>query len=77
MRARDKIKNPHFIFIIIVIMRTLVDYLRECGCGCCSVATPANTVGMGGVEPLSSDPVPTNKNIKKKKIRRRRIVKRQ
>ena len=58
-------------------MKTLVEYLRECGCGCCNVATPANTVGTGAVEPLSSDPVPTKNILRKKKIRRRRIVKRQ
>ena len=42
-------------------MISLVQYLRECECGCgCIAATPMNTVGMGNVEPLSSDPVPTN-----------------
>ena len=63
-------------------MRTLTEYIKEHirECGCCGdcAATPANTVGMGNVEPLSTDPVPINTNIlKKKKNRRRRIIKRQ
>ncbi len=57
-------------------MKSLKDYIKECGCGCIA-ATPMNTVGMGNVEPLSSDPVPTNTNIlKKKKFRRQRKRKR-
>ena len=59
-------------------MTSLRDYIKECGCCGCDAATPTNTVGMGNVEPLSTDPMPTDKNIlKKKKIRRRRFVKRQ
>lgn len=58
-------------------MRTLVEYLKECGCCGDCATTPANTVGMGNVEPLSTDPMPTATNILKKKNRRRRIIKRQ
>lgn len=59
-------------------MKSLTEYLQECGCCGDCAATPANTVGMGNVEPLSTDHVPTNTNIlKKKKNRRRRIIKRQ
>ena len=59
-------------------MKTLIEYLRECGCCGDCAATPANTIGMGNVEPLSTDPIPTATNIsKKKKLRRRRIIKRQ
>lgn len=55
-------------------MKSLTQYLKECG----DFATPMNTVGMGNVEPLSSDPIPTKTNIlKKKKNRRRKIIKRQ
>ena len=76
-----KIKIPPF-YLLNNIMRTLTEYIKEQiqECGCCGecAATPANTVGMGNVEPLSTDPVPTNTNIlKKKKNRRRRIIKRQ
>ena len=57
-------------------MRTLTEYIKEHiqECGCCGdcAATPANTVGMGNVEPLSTDPVPTNINILKKKKNQRR-----
>jgi len=76
-----KIKIPPF-YLSNNTMRTLTEYIKEQiqECGCCGEcpATPANTVGMGNVEPLSTDPVPTNTNIlKKKKNRRRRIIKRQ
>lgn len=55
-------------------MKSLTHYLKECG----DFASPMNTVGMGNVEPLSSDPIPTKTNIfKKKKNRRRKIIKRQ
>ena len=75
-------QDPSILFINYYIMRTLTEYIKEHiqECECCSdcAATPANTVGMGNVEPLSTDPVPTNINIlKKKKNRRRRIIKRQ
>ena len=75
-------QDPSILFINYYIMRTLTEYIKEHiqECECCGdcAATPANTVGMGNVEPLSADPVPTNTNIlKKKKNRRRRIIKRQ
>ena len=75
-------QDPSILFINYYIMRTLTEYIKEhiqeCKfCGDCA-ATPANTVGMGNVEPLSTDPIPTYTNIlKKKKNRRRRIIKRQ
>ena len=57
-------------------MRTLTEYIKEhiqeCGCRGDCAATPANTVGMGNVEPLSTDPVPINTNILKKKKNQRR-----
>ena len=57
-------------------MRTLTEYIKEHiqECECCGdyAATPANTVGMGNIEPLSTDPVPINTNILKKKKNRRR-----
>ena len=75
-------QDPSILFINYYIMRTLTEYIKEHiqECECCGdcAATPANTVGIGNVEPLSTDPVPTNTNIlKKKKNRRRRIIKRQ
>lgn len=57
-------------------MKSLKQYLKECGCCGCNPATPATTVGMGNVEPLSTDPVPTANISKEKKIRRRRFKKR-
>ena len=47
-------------------MKHLIDILQE------ECATPGNTVGMGNIEPLSTDPVPINTNILKKKKNRRR-----
>ena len=75
-------QDPSILFINYYIMRTLTEYIKEHiqECGCCGdcAATPANTVGMGNVEPLSTDRVRRNINIlKKKKNRRRRIIKRQ
>ena len=69
-------QDPSILFINYYIMRTLTEYIKEHiqECGCCGdcAATPANTVGMGNVEPLSTDPVPTNTNILKKKKNQRR-----
>ena len=75
-------QDPSILFINYYIMRTLTEYIKEHiqECECCGdcAATPANTVGRGNGEPLSTDPIPTNTNIlKKKKNRRRRIIKRQ
>lgn len=57
-------------------MTSLRDYIKECGCCGCNAATPTNTVGLGNVDPLSTDPVPTANILKKKKPRRRRFKKR-
>jgi len=47
-------------------MKSLTDYIREC-IGSGDFATPLNTIGMGDVQPLNTDPVPININISKKK----------
>ena len=69
-------QDPSILFINYYIMRTLTEYIKEHiqECECCGdcAATPANTVGMGNVDPLSTDPVPINTNILNKKKNRRR-----